>query len=440
MSNSLAIAAVTAVLRDLLDNAMIIQDVSNSLQDTVKVSSDPLERIDLSNEDTRLNLLLYHIAPNLGWRNADLPSRDSRGQALTNPPLALDLYYLLTAYGKQDFAAEILLGYGMKVLHDTPVLTRNMIRESLKKKSGVYHIDTGILPPAMKGLEASKLADQVEQIKINLYYITIDEMSKIWTAFQVKYRPSVIYHVSVVLIESDNPVRTPLPVLSPNVKVNTGLIPPYPTIERLESPNKQIAVRLGEKLTFYGHNLGGDAVSARFINTKTREELELPAIDDSNDSMFKVELPKGDDTSAKNWKAGVYSVSEVINEGNNKVQTNSLPIALAPRILSIFNKTVNNSIRLRVKFEPAIPVDKDAGHLEQKVMLFVGDRGYTPDVIKPKDTVINELTFTSTEFPPEPRWKRLRVDDVESILIDRSKNPPEFLKEKWQDKEEPDTT
>ena len=49
-----------------------------------------------------LNFFLYQVTPNLGWRNADLPSRENGGSRTTYPPLALDLHYLLTAYGSQD--------------------------------------------------------------------------------------------------------------------------------------------------------------------------------------------------------------------------------------------------------------------------------------------------------------------------------------------------
>lgn len=45
----------------------------------------------------QVNLFLYQVTPNPGWRNTGLPSLDSRGDGrLSNPPLALDLHYLLT--------------------------------------------------------------------------------------------------------------------------------------------------------------------------------------------------------------------------------------------------------------------------------------------------------------------------------------------------------
>ena len=108
MSNALAIASVTAVLKNLLDNAMI--DVVS--KEPVKVSTSPPDCIKAGNgEETRLNLFLYGVVPNTGWRNVGLPSRDNQGQPVSNPPLALDLFYLLSAYEADDLDAEILLGY-----------------------------------------------------------------------------------------------------------------------------------------------------------------------------------------------------------------------------------------------------------------------------------------------------------------------------------------
>ena len=109
MSNALAIASVTAVLKDLLDNALI--DHSAAVDGPVTVDALAPDRIKTGEEEiAQLNLFLYHLTPNPGWRNVGLPSRDGNGGPLSNPPLALDLHYLLTAYGKQDFRARDTTG------------------------------------------------------------------------------------------------------------------------------------------------------------------------------------------------------------------------------------------------------------------------------------------------------------------------------------------
>ena len=97
MSNALAIASVTAVLKDLLDNAVIDHSLSTVVGDRVTITALPPDRIRAGgNEIVQLNLFLYNIAPNPGWRNVGMPSRNNEGQRLTNPPLAIDLYYMLS--------------------------------------------------------------------------------------------------------------------------------------------------------------------------------------------------------------------------------------------------------------------------------------------------------------------------------------------------------
>lgn len=106
MSSPLAIGAVSAVLRNLLNDGLI--QAGAAMGSTVSVSAVAPDTIDLEADDSpRLNLFLYQVTPNTGWCNRDLPSRSATtGERLTNAPLALDLHYLLTAYGRADFQAE----------------------------------------------------------------------------------------------------------------------------------------------------------------------------------------------------------------------------------------------------------------------------------------------------------------------------------------------
>ena len=110
----------------------------------------------------RLNLFLYQVTPNAAWRNVDLPSRDANGRRVSNPPLALDLHYLLTAYGVADLQAEVLLGYGMQLLHENPVLSREAIRTALNPSP----VSGALLPSVYQALRSADLAEQVELLKI----------------------------------------------------------------------------------------------------------------------------------------------------------------------------------------------------------------------------------------------------------------------------------
>ena len=217
MSSALAVASVSFVLVDLLNNGLIDRDIGSSLGEVIVTALAP-DRVDEQrNTKSALNLFLYNVTQNEAWRNMNYPSRNAAGELINNPPLALNLHYLLTAYGAEQFHAEILLGYGMQLLHETPVLPRAAIRRSLAAPTEVNA--GGGLPAAMLNLYTSDLADQVELIKIWPQTLTTEEISRLWTAFQAKYRPTAAYQISVVLIQSEASTQQALPVRKRTISV-----------------------------------------------------------------------------------------------------------------------------------------------------------------------------------------------------------------------------
>jgi hypothetical protein len=256
VSNALAIASVTAVLKDLLNNGVIDHQLSGVVGE-VTVSALPPDRVLVAGqaETSRINLFMYQVTPNQGWRNAAMPSRDGNGTRVSNPPLGLDLHYLVTTYGASEFHAEILLGYAMQMLHETPVLTRDAIRATLAPASPV----TGVmLPPPLNVLVASELADQIEQIRLTPNTMSVEEISKLWAAIQSHYRPTATYQASVVLIESRRPTRAALPV--GDDKRHIYVVPfRFPVIEEVvSSAGPRAPITVGTTLEIRGHELAGE--------------------------------------------------------------------------------------------------------------------------------------------------------------------------------------
>lgn len=440
MSSPLAIAAVTAVLKDLLDNAMIDHSVSSAIGAPVVVTALAPDRIKLdTSERAQLNLFLYHLAPNAAYRNTDLPSRNERGERIRNPMLALDLWYMLTAYEQNDFDAEILLGYGMQRIHETPILTRDAIRRTLAAISPVT--GTGILPAPFDTRPASDLADQFESVRITWQPLSVEEMSKLWSAFQINYRPSVAYQVTVVLIDSLLPARSPLPVLTrgeanlatgtdQGVVAQANLLSPLPLLQLAIPPNRQTVARMGDVLTLTGTQLDGVAVSARFTNTRTQRVLDLPAFTGGTASAFQVRVPQ-DPPSAPippttsplhpdNWQCGAYTVAAVVTRGGKTNVSNEIPIALAPRLTAPINVSIAASIiTFTVQCSPKVLNT-------QRARLIVGTLELAADAIATPST--NTLTFQapSSAASSGTYWARVSVDGVESILVDRSGSVPIF--------------
>jgi hypothetical protein len=425
VSDALALGAVTAVLKDLLDKAVVGQAIG-AIGGDVSVSALPPDRIRTDEtEDNRLNLFLYRVSPNSGWSNFGLPSRNG-GERLSNPPLALDLHYLLTAYGSRDFHAEVLLGFAMQALHETPVLPRDAVRAALSS-----------LPPELAALSGSGLAEQVELVKITQEALNPEEMSRLWSALQTRYRPTACYRASVVLVESKLPTKAPLTVLTrgrpdPDLGRDEGvisqpdLLPPFPTLFAATPPTRQPAVRMGETLTFAGHHLEGDRVTVHFTHAHSSEALELPT-SDTTSTGFRVQIPpdpapgpvaQASPQNPDKWRAGVYGAAAVIRSAEGtKRSTNELPVVLAPRMDSIGAEATEGAVTLTVRCSPKVRKD-------QRATLVVGDWEIPAEPFEPEKT--GELTFRSSDLPGGEQWVRLRVDGAESLLVRRDGPLPTF--------------
>lgn len=198
MSSALALASVTAVLKDLLENGLARGGVTSKIGGDTSVSALPPDRVTAGAEEkAQLNLFLYAVTANTRMRS----DRIAAGSAAR--PLSLDLHYLLTAYGSQDFQTEILLGHALQLLHETPVLERERIRRTIENLS--HTKDRRVVPPALAALAKSDLADRVERLEIVPEFLGNEEMSKLWSALQAKYRPSATYKVSAVVIDGAVP-------------------------------------------------------------------------------------------------------------------------------------------------------------------------------------------------------------------------------------------
>ena len=201
MSNALSIAAVTATIKNLLENGLVGDAIAASVGD-VLVSAIPPDKIQVgTDERAQINLFLYHVTQN---RNVDWISRTNDNDKVkprsTNPPLALDLHYLLTAYGPKDFQSEILLGYAMQLLHSSPLIKFEVIENALKNAAQIS--TSNVFSQALAGVSVSDLALKIGQIKLSPEFLNMDDTSKIWSALQTNYRPSATYNASMVLIES----------------------------------------------------------------------------------------------------------------------------------------------------------------------------------------------------------------------------------------------
>lgn len=113
-------------------------------------------------------IFLYQIIENVHLKNEELQRIDTFH--LQHPPLSLDLFYMVTPYGKDK---NILLGRIMQIFHDHPLLI-------LENSNGTE-----------------------EEVKILFHPISLDDLTKIWSTFKDEpYQMSVSYMVTPVRIDS----------------------------------------------------------------------------------------------------------------------------------------------------------------------------------------------------------------------------------------------
>lgn len=436
MSNALAIASVTRALLDLLNDGMIDNDVAAAVGQVVTVSALPPDRLLTQQQanapdPTQLNIYLYHVTYNAGWRNSVLPARDARGDAVARPVLPLNLHYLLTAFGATDLQSEILLGYAMQLLHETPVLTREALRRTLSAGA----VNPQILPAAYAALSAADIAEQFELVKLTPETLSLEEMSKVWTSIQAHHRTSVSYQASVVLIESRRRTRTPLPVLTrgqrdaagrePGVFVQGDLQPPVPTIAAIVPVNEQLAARMNERVDIRGARLQGNAVAAFFIDPRTRQSMSLNGTFGAG--QVSVQIPGGAGqggadpslgTDPDNWRCGVYDVNLRVSSAPAPDRlTNTLPMVLAPTITAVAAATNAGVTTFTIGCAPRIRPG-------QAVALIVGTQELPAEAFAQPTASVQ---FRGRGFVPgASEWLRLRVDGIDSLLVNRAAHPPTF--------------
>src|SRR5713101_5945419 len=369
MSNAAAIAAVTLTLQTILGDG--VRSDANLNDTTVTVLAPDKARG--SNNANQLNLFLYQVLPDAAWRNMTIPSQVASGET-GDPPLALTMHYMLTAFGRDNDTGvpfgHYLLGTAMSVL-----------------------FDHALLGP--------------------------DEISKLWTGLATQYRLSVVYEATVALIESKRTTRAPLPVLTRGAKDKgvfgqASLISPFPALDAVQFPNNQTAARLGDTLVLTGQHLDGTAVGVVFNHPLWNAPVEIAPLAGNSATSLRVLLPNAPVV----WPTGFYTIAVWVQRPGESFRrpTNQVTIALAPRItISPASTPAAGSIVYTVTCNPEIRPDQRASLLIETEVL-----------ADPHPAQTSTLTFTVAGLRPGVYFVRLRVDGVDSLLIDRTVTPPIF--------------
>jgi hypothetical protein len=403
MSNSLAISAATATLQYLLLKGV----ASDPDLGDVTVTTLPLDKARGTATNNQLNLFLYQILPSAAWRNFDVPRQVQSGETAT-PPLPLNLFYLLTAFGRDDDAtlpfSHQLLGKAMSLLYDHPLLSAADIQSATSAS-----------------LPRSDLDHQVERVRITLQPLSVEDISKLWTGFATQYRLSAAYEVGVTLVDSTRAAKAPLPVLARGARDSgfasqANVASPFPALDAIAFPNAQTVARLGDTLKLTGSSLDGTGIGVQFNHPlwTTPVEVAPSASPAPTSTQVSVQVPN---TPAA-WPAGFYTVAVLVQRPGETYRrvTNLLSFALAPTLAIAPASAPAGNILFTVTAAPdALP--------GQRASLLLGDQEIVADAHSAQTST---LTFEAQSVAAGNYYVRLRIDGVDSILINRAVTPPAF--------------
>ncbi|RZB20448.1 DUF4255 domain-containing protein [Streptomyces sp. F001] len=188
MSNALAIAHVTQALALLIESHIGPETDMAVKVEPRKPPADP------SVEQPTISVFLYQVTPNTSQRNNDLPTRTADGTLVKRPAAALDLHYLISAYGDEtELVGQRLIGSVVRTLHETPILPKDVIELAGEK-------------PYLAG---SDLVEAAQRVRFTPTAMDVDETSKLWGMLhQTPYALSVVYQAALVFIDGR---ETPVP-------------------------------------------------------------------------------------------------------------------------------------------------------------------------------------------------------------------------------------
>lgn len=413
MSTELAVTAVTATLVKLLEDEVADKwgttVLSGDLTQNRLITTLPPHKVrELHPADNIINLFLYRADVNAAWRNMTPPAQGKPGDAAV-PPLALNLEYLISAYGEdeREEVAHFFLGQAMRVLHDIAIVPRKNLFDVLK---------------------AARVHDQIDRITISPRALSIEEISKLWSVFQTQYRVSSAYLVTVVLIDSKVTARAALPVLTrgPGDQGVSAVAAAAAVLDFARPATGYSAVRLGEDLVVSGERLDTAGITAT-VRHRFMPQAQAVAVSPISARELRVTIPAAASAPgiAKTWPAGMYSLSLTVARPNQPPwTTNDVGFMLAPSI-TVAPKTVQPPIATFELTAQAIP----QVHPSQTVSIFLDDVPFAPKQPIAAPANADAPTILKVDLPGTVQGfhrVRVRVDGIDSIPITRVGDRPQF--------------
>ena len=402
MSNTLAIAAVTTAIRHVLDEAL--GGVQPGAVGGAQVTTLRPEQVATlgpgPSKPSGLNVYLYEITPNHAWNLTDLPTRRGDGSLTRRPVAAIDLHYLITAYGDEAvLAPQRLMARAVLALSVNQVLTRDLVAAAVDHYDG----DTN-----MGFLDNADLGEQPELVKLSPQVLTLEELSRLWGILGPHYLLSVAYTATVVVLEAQVSPRTAMPVLQRSLEVAPLDRPRLQSVTGVD-PTRMVVE--GTTLRLRGSGLHGPVTAVVVAGSEL-----LPVGTVTNEGVQVVVAPT--------VPAGVQSVHVVHRERagppgspppRTLARSNALPVVVHPSIAPIAPPTPQ---QFAVSVHPSIVSGQRAElQLTRVVAVDGGINTITLEVPTPDagDPPAASVAVSRAGIPSGDWIVRLAVDGAESL-------------------------
>ena len=440
MSNHLAIATVTATIQRIVQAA-----VQEDIDGTVVTTARP-DNQDGGATQPRVNIYMYQATPNPAWRNSDLRIRRPKGELIKQAQAGLNLYYLMTFYGNDsELEPQRLLGSTLRTLVDQPILTPEMIQETVNSSRYSSY------------LRNSNLAEQVERVTITPTKMNTEELSKIWSVFfQTPYILSFAWQGSAVLIEGAKSGKRLLPVRAREFYSQ----PNQPMISQLiledNANNRNLPdsnFEADSNIIIRGQNLNSELTDEQLAQLE--QELNSPIAEVRENASKKplsriqpgIKIGEAKITPQNITKTEIIlNLASLSNEERNLLRTgtqslqiiyplvpkrfpseptriissNILPFVLCPKVENVEVEELEDSENGFYSALVRVRVDLVVG-IGQKVLLFLNERSiFSPAAYifsansRSQDT--NDVVFTVRDVKRGEYLARVQIDGAESLL------------------------
>ena len=127
-------------------------------------------------------LFLYRVS---GGSRRNLAPRPGPERQVYRPPITVDLHYLMTAWAKTAGKQQMLLGWAIRALADTPVLPPGLLNHYAN--AGVFHDD--------------------ESVELVFDPLNLQDLTGLWDIFKPNLQACATYVARSVAIDSTVEVR-----------------------------------------------------------------------------------------------------------------------------------------------------------------------------------------------------------------------------------------